>query len=122
MGRKHCYECESLSDSTKIIRFINKPESFLLCLVIEKEESSDYPFPDMMREFDEWNGTIDTFETGYSGYYYTTSETGDYCTTGDYADEVYFTYDTFNYKYVMKALPIFDKSFMKRVIKNLFRG
>lgn len=118
---EHCYECETLSDSTKIIRFINKPESFLLCLVIEKEESSDYPFPDIMHRFDEWNGTIDTFETGYY-YTYTTSETGVYCTTGDYADEVYFTYDTFNYKYVMQALPIFDKSFMKRVIKNLFRG
>ncbi len=107
---EHCYECENLSDSTKIIRFINKPESFLLCLVIEKEESSYYPFPDIIHRFDKWNGTIDTSEIGY------------YYTTGGHADEVYFTYDTFNYKYVMQALPIFDKSFMKRVIKNLFRG
>ena len=107
---EHCYECETLSDSTKIIRFINKPESFLLCLVIEKEESSDYPFPDIMHRFDEWFGTIDTSEIGY------------YYTTEGCVDEVYFTYDTFNYKYVMKALPIFDKSFMKRVLKNFFRG
>lgn len=107
---KHCYECENLSDSTKIIRFINKPESFLLCMVIEKEESSDYPFPDITRRFNEWNGTFDTFETG------------NYYTTGGRVDEVYFTYETFNYKYVMKALPVFDKTFMKRVIRNLFRG
>ena len=63
-----------------------------------------------MHRFDEWFGTIDT------------SEIGDYFTTEGHADEVYFTYDTFNYKYVMQALPIFDKSFMKRVIKNLSRG
>ena len=77
---EHCYECENLSDSTKIIRFINKPESFLLCMVIEKEESSDYPLPNIMHRFDEWFGTIDTSEIGY------------YYTTEGCVDEVYFTY------------------------------